>query len=315
MKLSRREFLKMAGGAASAVALSACASQTPVETEIPPTATPKPVTPTPQPTPTEIPPTATPVVVVEPDGFEMVLVEPGSFEMGFANGLASEMPVHTVNITKPFYISKYEVTYEQFDEFCDATGKIRLEDPGWGRGDQPIIVTWYDAVDYCNWLSERAGLTPCYSGRRVATKCDFSANGYRLPTEAEWEYAARGGPRSQGYVYAGSNDPDEVAWSEDNSGAQTHPAGQKAPNELGLYDMSGNVWEWCGDWYDKDYYDSSPSDDPTGPAGPTDRVQPSKSRRGGSWYHESELHRVTYRSGDWADYRSNSTGFRLVRAA
>jgi formylglycine-generating enzyme required for sulfatase activity len=255
------------------------------------------------------------VVVAEPDGFDMVLVEAGSFDMGSASGLSNEQPVHTVQLTRSFYVSKYEVTFDQYDEFCDATRKTRLDDSGWGRGDQPVNVTWYDATEYCNWLSERAELTPCYSGRRIATECDFSADGYRLPTEAEWEYAALGGPRSQGYVYAGSNDSDEAVWSEENAGGQPHPVGQKAPNELGLYDMSGNFWEWCWDWYDKDYYASSPPDDPRGPDAPTNRMSADKARRGGSWYHEVAFSRITSRSGDMAHYRSSATGFRLVRTA
>jgi formylglycine-generating enzyme required for sulfatase activity len=304
---SRREFL------IAATLLAGCAPRTVVKivevTSTPsPTSTPPPPTQTPE-------PTATVTTLVEPGGFDMVLVEAGSFQMGSASGGSNEQPVHTVNLTQSFYVSKHEVTFDQYDEFCDSTDKTRLDDSGWGRGDQPVNVTWYDAAEYCNWLSERAGLTPCYSGRAVATEWDLSTNGYRLPTEAEWEYAARGGSRSQGYVYAGSNDPDEVGWYEGNSGGRPHPVGQKAPNELGLYDMSGNLWEWCWDWYDKEYYASSPSDDPRGPAAPSDRMMPNKVRRGSGWYHEVGVLHMTYRSYDWANYRSNSTGFRLVRTA
>ncbi|MBU1877381.1 MAG: SUMF1/EgtB/PvdO family nonheme iron enzyme, partial [Chloroflexi bacterium] len=236
-------------------------------------------------TSTAVPPTATatPIpsgasvtpVPVESITSDMVLVEPGSFQMGSTEGLEDQKPVHTVHITRPFYISKYEVTQEQYRRFCvDTPGAKRPQDLGWGNGPQHSLpVVWYDAVKFCNWLSEQEGLTPCYSGKGRFTECDFSANGYRLPTEAEWEYAARGGHLSQGFEYAGSDDVDRVAWYNGNSAAQIQPVGQKQPNELGLYDMSGNAWEWCGDWYSDTYYASSPASDPRGPLSGTERVR------------------------------------------
>ena len=307
LKLSRREFLKMAGVAASAAVLGACASQSPtedvVETRAAPTATPTP----PPPTPTEVPPTATPIVVVEPGGFEMVLVEAGSFEMGSASGRSAEQPVHTVNITRPFYISKCEVTCDQYKEFrSDAV-----------CGNLPIGMIWYDAVEYCNWLSERSGLTPCYELKRLTTTCDFSANGYRLPTEAEWEYAARGGNRSQGYMYAGSDNPDEVGWYVDNASEQPQPVGQLKPNELGLYDMSGNLTEWCWDWYRRDYYASSPLNDPTGPElASTSFRDTIKVFRGGSSWGDASAMRTTGRNYAAPDYYTGvGDAIRLVRTA
>ena len=134
---------------------------------------------------------------------------------------------------------------------------------------------------------------------------------FRLPTEAEWEYAARGGNRSQGYKYSGSNNIDDVAWYWANSSNTTHPVGTKAPNELGLYDMSGNVWEWCSDWYSdwygSSYYSSSPSTNPTGPSTGSDRVG-----RGGSWGSSAGYCRVSIRGSDDPGYRYSSIGFRLA---
>jgi len=293
---SRREFLKMVGLAASAATLGACTPQTP--TTVAPTATPE-----------------SAMEEVKPIAPEMVLVEAGSFQMGSTDGHPAEQPVHTVHITRPFYMGRYAVTFEEYDRFCDDTIGIRRPKDKWGRGTRPVSgVDWHDAVTYCNWLSEKEGLTPCYSGKGKLIQCDFSANGYRLPTEAEWEYAARGGPRSQGYKYAGSNNVDDVGWYDGNSGGQTHPVGQKQPNELGLYDMSGNTWEWCWDWYDKDYYASSPASDPTGPSSGTGPyiADAERARRSGSHKENSGTLRVAYRSADGANYPGDN-GFRLVR--
>ncbi|MFW6122182.1 MAG: formylglycine-generating enzyme family protein, partial [Petrotogales bacterium] len=134
--------------------------------------------------------------------------------------------------------------------------------------------------------------------------------GYRLPTEAEWEYAARGGNKSNGYKYAGSNDPDEVAWYWDNSGGHTHEVGTKKPNELGIYDMSGNVWEWCQDWYDSDYYEESPKTNPYNHEMGSYRVS-----RGGSWYFYASFVRVADRYRSNPDVTNVSFGFRVCRTA
>ena len=294
-KLSRRKFLKIVGATASATVLGACT-----------------------PTPTKVATTATPGLApeeIEPIVPEMVPVEAGSFQMGSTEGLEDEQPVHTLHITRPFYIAKYAVTFEEYDRFCDDTIGIPKPQDSWGRGTRPVSsINWYDAVKYCNWLGEKEGLPPCYEVKGKITQCDFSANGYRLPTEAEWEYAARGGHKSQGYEYAGSNNVDDVGWYEGNSGGQTHPVGQKRPNELGLYDMSGNMWEWCWDWYGKDYYASSPSTDPTGPSSGTGVyiADADRARRGGSYREKAVCLRVAFRGADGATYRGDST-FRLVR--
>jgi len=208
--------------------------------------------------------------------------------MGSNNGYDKEKPVHSITVSD-FNISKTEVTFEQYDVFCDATGSDKPDDEGWGRGDRPVInVSWYDAVAFCGWMKSATGKT------------------YRLPTEAEWEYAARGGNKSKGYEYSGSNDFDAVGWAEDNSGDKTHPVAQKQPNELGLYDMSGNVREWCSDWYDEDYYSSSPQTDPQGPIRGSSRV-----KRGGDYDYIS-LCRVAHRTEFVPGYGFNGDGFRLV---
>jgi formylglycine-generating enzyme required for sulfatase activity len=268
-----------------------------------------------KPIPTALPPTATPQLTIQVPTPDMVLVDPGTFAMGSSAGRPDEQPVHTVRTTRAFYIGRYEVTFDEYDRFCEDTGRTMADDEGRGRGKLPVIqVTWYDAAAYCNWLSEREGLTPCYSGTGKLTQCDWHANGYRLPTEAEWEYAARGGHKGQGYLYAGSDNPDEVAWYEDDSGNQIHPVGQKQPNELGLYDMSGNLFEWCWDWYRPDYYASSPTEDPTGP--PPQSVAtprgPERVRRSGSWREDAVSIRSTCRSFDYASYVGDN-GFRLAR--
>ncbi len=203
----------------------------------------------------------------------MVFVKGGSFQMGSTSGDSDEKPVHTVRVGD-FYIGKYEVTQKQWKE-------VMGNNPSYFKGDNLPVeqVSWYDAVEFCNKKSRQEGLMTCYSGSGKNTKCDFSANGYRLPTEAEWEYAAVA--RTSGsykYSGSGSNNINEVAWYSKNSGSKTHPVGKKQPNELGIYDMSGNVWEWCWDWYDENYYSNSPKNNPKGPKSGTYRIL-----RGGSW--------------------------------
>ncbi len=139
---------------------------------------------------------------------------------------------------------------------------------------------------------------------------NWDANGYRLPTEAEWEYAARGGNQSQGYTYSGGNNLDDVAWYGYNSGSVTHEVGTKQPNELGIYDMSGNVWEWCNDWYDGNYYSNSPIYNPKGPSSGSRRV-----RRGGGWSREPNCCRVADRDYDFPTSSYGDLGFRIARSA
>lgn len=263
-------------------------------------------------TATEPPPTATTEPSPQVPVPEMVRIEPGSFDMGSDEGHWFEGPVHTVRITRPFYISKTEVSWALYDQFVAETGRSKVTtNKEWGviwEPDYPAAVSWDDAIAFVNWLSEREGFAPVYSGKGKVTAVDFTADGYRLPTEAEWEYAASGGHLSRGYLYAGGNDADAVAWHGDNSGGTTHPVGQRQANELGLYDMSGNAWEWCWDWFDVEAYASSVTEDPAGPDKGTDRV-----RRSGAWGEGSDTLRVTYRSADTPSMPFG--GIRLVRAA
>jgi len=248
--------------------------------------------------------------VDEPDS-KMILVEGGSFQMGNtrndSEGRDNEKPVHTVNLTYDYRIGKYEVTFDEYDAFCDATGRSKPGDEGWGRGQRPVInVSWWDAIAYCNWLSDEEGYARAYD--QNGNLLDKSGNitpditkveGYRLPTEAEWEYAARGGSaditngnEANDYKYAGSNTLSEVGWYWDNSDRQTHPVGQKRPNELGLYDMSGNVEEWCHDRYDEEYYKKGTQTNPIGPSSGSDQVN-----RGRAWYYSEWYCRVADRGG------------------
>ncbi len=220
---------------------------------------------------------------------------------------SDESPVHSVRVDS-FYMAETEVTFDQYDAYCDDQRISKPDDEGWGRGSRPVIyVSWYDAVKYCNWLSEQAGLPKAYSISGTSVNWNQNAEGYRLPTEAEWEYAARGGKHSRGYKYAGSNNVGEVGWYSGNSGGKTHPVKGKKANELGLYDMSGNVWEWCWDWYDSDYYSISPGGNLTGPSSGSYRVI-----RGGSWGLNPEGLRVAARGGNSPGYSNLLLCFRPV---
>lgn len=240
-------------------------------------------------------------------GADMTLVKGGTFKMGntFEENFEDELPVHSVTLND-FYIGTYEVTQGEWKS-------VMGNNPSQFKGDdnKPVEnVSWFDAVNYCNKLSEKEGLTPCYTfGRNNAVIWNQSANGYRLPTEAEWEFAARGGLKSKNYVYAGSNNLDEVGWFKDNSGGTTHPTGTKRANELGLYDMSGNVWEWIWDWYSNSYA----SDAVSNPEGVTSGFE--RGRRGGSWHIVSKSSRSSNRLGSPPQMVFNFVGFRIVKNA
>jgi formylglycine-generating enzyme required for sulfatase activity len=240
---------------------------------------------------------------------KFALVEGGSYTMGTNKGKEPvEGPEHNVQV-KDFYIAKYELTFDEFDRFCDSTKRKLTDDMKWGRGKRPaMILSWLDAVTYCNWLSKQEKLQPCYVINDKDVKWLDTANGYRLPTEAEWEYAARGGRKSKGTHVAGSDKLEDVAWYNSNSDQKTQPVGQKQANEIGVYDMNGNVWEWVWDIYDGNYYKTSPSDNPKGPAEGPYRVT-----RGGAWYNKPEYVAITTRQNNTPDFKQNSVGFRIAR--
>jgi formylglycine-generating enzyme required for sulfatase activity len=244
---------------------------------------------------------------------ELVEVQGGTFIMGNDYSInQDESPEHKVTLNS-FYIGKYEVTFEEFDRFCISTGWEKPNDAMLGRGNNPVMnISWESAIMYCNWLSRMEGLDRCYNIKRdslaTSVTCNWSANGYRLPTEAEWEFAAKGGNLSKGYAFSGSNNPDEVAWYFSNSGGRPHPVGSKKSNELGIHDMSGNVREWCWDLYDKDYYRNSPQDNPTGPTTGVRRVF-----RGGAWNFKLDFLRLTAREFMGPAKNYGNVGFRVVK--
>jgi formylglycine-generating enzyme required for sulfatase activity/rubredoxin len=198
-------------------------------------------------------------------------------------------------------MAKYPVTQREWIE-------VMGNNPSNFMGDDLHVeqVSWFAAIEFCNRLSQKEGLAPAYTINRKNVNPNRSANGYRLPTEAEWEYAARGGNGSPGnFKYSGSNNVDEVAWYDWNSGKKTHLVGEKKANGLGLYDMSGNVWEWCWDWYGD--YTGSAQTDPVGISSGSIRVL-----RGGDWGHSDRVVRSALRGYDNPSNRNSNIGFRLV---
>ena len=242
---------------------------------------------------------------------EMVYVEGGTFTMGATSEQGTsdpwddEYPTHQVTLSD-FYIGKYEVTQQLWEYVmkysgtaADGTSMSAYASDVWlgttpsssygvGNYYPAYYVSWEDIVNiFIPRLNKITGKT------------------FRLPTEAEWEYAARGGNKSKGYKYSGSNTIGDVAWYISNSSSKTHQVGTKSPNELGIYDMSGNVWEWCSDWYGS--YSSSSQTNPTGPTSGSYRVL-----RGGSWGTYAQNCRVSYRYSYAPDYRDDYNGFRLA---
>ncbi|WP_110991338.1 MULTISPECIES: SUMF1/EgtB/PvdO family nonheme iron enzyme [unclassified Mesotoga] len=257
-------------------------------------------------------------VITSVNGNELIYVENGSFVMGdtWGDGCSTGKPTHMVTLTYDFCVGRFLVVFDEYDRYCIEKGATNPEDEGWGRGKRPVInVSWFDAMEYCNWLSGKEGLPIAYSGdgsildrNKQKTEDITKVKGYRLLTEAEWEYAARGGNRSKKFKYSGSDNVDDVAWYDLNSGWVTQQIGKKAPNELGLYDMSGNVWEWCSDWWDSRYYSKSPTTNPYNGTTGSRRVL-----RGGSWRSNATLTRVADRINRSPARSRSLIGFRIAR--
>jgi sulfatase modifying factor 1 len=253
---------------------------------------------------------ASPVLVKTKSGVPMVYLPGGQFVMGSDQGEADEAPAHQVKLTG-FLMDQSEVTHEMF-------AKVQLPDPSHWRDNpaQPVErVRWRDAKQYCNERSLLEGLKPCYNEKTADWDCDYSANGYRLPTEAEWEYACRAGT-DQPYDFGPPDKLRQYAWFGENADQKTHPVSQKKPNRWGLYDLYGNVAEWCEDVYDPNYYKQSPPQDPTGPPNPGKDVK--RVIRGGSWKSSAEQCRATVRQGEKtgdsdACFSTDYCGFRCVR--
>lgn len=226
---------------------------------------------------------------IEPvTGIQFIRVSGGSFMMGdtFGDGIKNELPVHEVSLTS-FYISRCQVTQAQW-------GKVMAENPAAFKGDhRPVEQASWNEVQIFLKKLEELNREPC---------------NFRLPTEAEWEYAARSGGKAE--KYAGADDPAIPAWFAENSDEETHPVGLKRPNGLGLYDMSGNVWEWCQDVFDEKAYIKHSSQNPLHSAKTTDRVI-----RGGGWNVDAWSIRCTRRMGFPQDYFGPALGFRVVREA
>lgn len=257
------------------------------------------------------------VMVIADDGIipeNFIFVEGGTFFNGYSNATVSS-----------FYMDKYEITQAKVRAILTSYAVS-----GYGVGDNypAYYINWFNAINYCNRRSILEGYVPCYSYLNYGTNpddwpsgwnwnnsylgritCNWSATGYRLPTEMEWQWASRGGVLSQGYIYSGSDNVNSVAWHNGNAGGATHPVGQKAPNELGFYDMSGNVEEYCWDFYGA--YPTVPLINYTGPTTGDSRVD-----RGGAWAFVPDMCRVNYphhaHGGEWI---YSYVGFRVCRKA
>jgi formylglycine-generating enzyme required for sulfatase activity len=264
----------------------------------------------PKPAPSSSAPPATPLDLVSKSGVEMVYLPGGQFTMGNDQGDADEGPAHKVTLTG-FAVDKFPVTHEMFT-------KAQVPNPShWQDNPKKPVerVRWRDAKQYCDERSLLEGLKPCYDEKTMDWECTYSANGYRLPTEAEWEYACRAGTDGP-YDFGQPDKLGQYAWFADNADQKTHPVGQKKPNGWGLYDMYGNVSEWCEDVYSPTYYKESPAADPHGPLSPGKDVQ--RVMRGGSWKATAAMCRATFRQGQRtgdtdACFYTDYCGFRCVR--
>jgi len=243
-------------------------------------------------------------------GPEMVLIPGGSFAMGSAESQEIDEPLHQVYVSS-FYVDQHEVTQEEYE-------RVMGKNPSrWKAEKNPVEqIRWTNAAEYCNARSRLEGLEPAYDPKTWA--CDFAAPGYRLPTEAEWEYAARAGTRTEYCFGDNASKLKDYAWFKENCTRRPQPVGSKEPNPWGLYDMYGNVWEWCNDFYQEDYYPRSPQTDPGGPEAGEDRVV-----RGGCWNSRPDECRSAYRNYEDPGYTDTCfgkdihgfVGFRCVKRA
>jgi len=238
--------------------------------------------------------------LIDRHGYEMVRIEPGEFWMGSPAEepeRAGDEVRHRVVITQAFAIGATEVTQALYQA-------VMGDNPAHFKGGRSPVegISWYDAVLLCNQLSEQEGLTPAYRFAGTTVSWDRAANGYRLPTEAEWEYAARAGGTQP---YSGSATIDEVAWYSENAGKRTQEVRTRRANGWGLYDMSGNVWEWVWDWSGD--YPTGQATDPMGPSSGSSRI-----RRGGSWNYTAGSARNAERDKADPGYRNSQQGFRLA---
>jgi formylglycine-generating enzyme required for sulfatase activity len=251
-------------------------------------------------------------------GAKLTLIPAGTFQMGSpdGDGAPHEHPRHRVRISRPFYLGVHEVTQRHYQAVMghnpsgfSSSGGGRRRVAGQSTDNHPVEnVSWLDAVAFCNKLSEKEGREPFYviEGETVRV-LDWTGPGYRLPTEAEWEYACRANTTTR-YSF-GDNEASlgEHGWYGGNSGSRTHPVGRKHPNAFGLFDMHGNVWEWCWDGYDEGYYNQSPLDDPQGPSGASGRVL-----RGAAFGGGPRICRSACRFWNPPENRDNNWGFRLA---
>ncbi len=241
--------------------------------------------------------------ISEVAGLSMISIPGGTFLMGSDAEYATwtEQPVHEV-IIESFFMSRTQVTQEQYE-------MIMEKNPSHFSGFENLPVeqvSWYDAALFCNRLSDEAGLERCYD--ETSWECNFTANGFRLPTEAEFEYASRAGTQTKFWSGDTYDDLIRVAWFQGNSASKTHPVGTKPANPFGLYDMHGNVWEWCNDWWMENYYQISPPSNPRGPG-----YGYAKVCRGGRFFSSARHTRISIRGALDPDTISNGYGFRIVR--
>jgi formylglycine-generating enzyme required for sulfatase activity len=243
-------------------------------------------------------------------GVAMIYLPGGQFTMGSDRGNPDEAPPHKVTVSA-FLMDKVPVTNAMYAQAQVPNPSHWPDNPKF-----PVErVRWRDAKLYCNERSRLEGLKPCYNEKTSEWDCDYTADGYRLPTEAEWEYAARAGSDGP-YDFGGKDALRQYAWYADNSDQTVHPVGDKRPNKWGLYDMYGNVSVWCEDVYDPDYYKTSPAVDPHGPPSPGKDVK--RVLRGGNWKASADMCRATYRQGERtgdtdACFATDYCGLRCVR--